>query len=344
MLWIFLLLFCGNLFAQDNPPPPLPNPGNMPKEEAQAPELTLPPIIDDINKKADKNKKSQDPPKKEEFVKTESSEDELLHPNVEGIIDVTDEGFFDKIGGITQKIRKALFTSNPKPKQVVQPKKPPKKAPIPEDNSYPKPFFEDVSYEKNTSEIPMWIYEYKMNGQNKHLPLPDTEKEYAIYYNIFQLVRIPSKYDELVKYVQASTELNHSDKFGNTPLLYAIRYQNNPAVKLLLYSHADPNICNNAGICPIHLVSFIGDMELFRVLLQNNADYSKKDNNQIDALLYSLYGGNMEIFTLLFNRDEYAKKINLNDLDVLIRLAFNSENMRIYRYLVDFRKTNFPNN
>ncbi|CAB0040408.1 unnamed protein product [Trichogramma brassicae] len=52
-----------------------------------------------------------------------------------------------------------------------------------------------------------------------------------------------------------SKQLDARDKMGNTPLLLALECHNNKLVELLMRRGVDPNIANNGGTTPLHLIS-----------------------------------------------------------------------------------------
>ena len=70
------------------------------------------------------------------------------------------------------------------------------------------------------------------------------------------------------------------DNYGQTPLHYAIRYANKPAIKLLIEAGADPNAPDTEyGNTPLHLAATLGVTDFIKDLLIAGGDSSLTAKN-----------------------------------------------------------------
>ncbi|MBP1625797.1 MAG: hypothetical protein H6Q00_272 [Holophagaceae bacterium] len=101
--------------------------------------------------------------------------------------------------------------------------------------------------------------------------------------------------DKLNELIKAGGNLNAYDKWGWTPLLWAIYYGKIPAVVLLLEHQADPNLKSSKaygpfqpGISPLIVAAYYGHEEAVEALLKRHADRKVTDNNGKTALDWAL--------------------------------------------------------
>jgi len=66
--------------------------------------------------------------------------------------------------------------------------------------------------------------------------------------------------------LQAGCDVNASDSFGRTPLMYAVRYDQPTAVRLLLDAGADVSAKNKAGMTAMGLAKQINNQEVIQLL------------------------------------------------------------------------------
>lgn len=76
------------------------------------------------------------------------------------------------------------------------------------------------------------------------------------------------------------------DKFGKTPLHYAIEAKHLPCIKLLCENNASLVIGDNSNKSPLNLARMTGDATIVALLVDNNKKYG------IQKELYSVFGGN----------------------------------------------------
>lgn len=187
------------------------------------------------------------------------------------IIQVSNASFFSQITKKFEDVdllhhKKEISTANVELKQEKNPAE-----------NFPDPLFFDVKYQKTMEGLSLlYIYNDKSSSENRHIP-PIIDLSYIVD-SIFNMI---SNYDntaEILLMLDAlqyrdDININKQDRYGNTLLHYAIRYHNRPIFdKLLSTRSINPNICNNAYICPLHLAIYKNDIYEIQGLLIFGAD------------------------------------------------------------------------
>ncbi|WP_371739919.1 ankyrin repeat domain-containing protein [Mannheimia sp. ZY171111] len=94
-------------------------------------------------------------------------------------------------------------------------------------------------------------------------------------------------------YIDNGLDINSQDKYGMTPLHYAMRSRNVEAAIALLNAGADPNIENNDQVIPLSMIGVVPkELELIELMLKK--------------------GGNVHYFNGQFELIEGMKKYNGN--------------------------------
>lgn len=101
-------------------------------------------------------------------------------------------------------------------------------------------------------------------------------------------------------------ELNHYDKWGWTPLLWATYYQYTPIVKVLLQNGADPNMraqlpgtVIRAKATPLIICGYYGTPDIAKLLLAAKADRNLEDAVGETAMTYAVKFHFQEMVDLL---------------------------------------------
>lgn len=217
--------------------------------------------------------------------------------------------------------------TDPTPQTIAPPPKPKSAA-----SAYPNILFEDVKYyNKNTTMIPITLHNDKSNPENRHIPPYNQDAIYIAYFHLFEYAKDVTSLYKFSKVADVIDNFDVYDVYRNTPLIYAVRYNNLHAVKIFLYKRANPNICNKKGICPIHLAAFNGQSYIYLLLKDSHANLAQPDSYNITPLMYALYGGNFNIFKDLLTSGAY--RINRKMLIEIANIAYNNENIQIYTYI-----------
>jgi len=274
--------------------------------------------IENTNKKQD-NKQSKDSFDLDNFINETDSKQKNDSDNSVG-------NFFTTVtSAITKKISD-IFAE----KKQEQPAKQIHKDNLA--NKYPDPTFFKIKKQDYEYKIPVQFLNDKKDPKNDHIPLVDEDKDYKILYLLFQKIKTYTQNGEILamlEYIQNKNLVNIPDEYGNTLLNYSVRFNNSQSFNMLINYGANPNICNNSGICPIHIAIFNHQNYFFDILLKVNAKVDIKDKNESDAMLYSIYGGNLYAFLKLIDIPPYVN-MQKNDLQYLLGIANDSENYEIY--------------
>jgi len=128
-----------------------------------------------------------------------------------------------------------------------------------------------------------------INDSNGYTPL-----YYAILYDNLQAIEIMDNYN--VNY-------NIQDKFGYTPLHVCIRIRNAKIANKLI-NKSNVNKQNNIGETALHSACNNEDVDLVKLLIDNNADPNIADyEKKLTPLIYSGVLGNVEIINILLTKD-----------------------------------------
>jgi len=118
------------------------------------------------------------------------------------------------------------------------------------------------------------LYEFKAQGEQRYYV--DILVFEAFKYMIGQDNK--NRFKELVNYPSKAIKekINTQDKSGNT-LLHLVmmsepKILRNAKARLLLACDASPNVCNNAGVTPVHIAVQQNDLALFGLLVAYKAD------------------------------------------------------------------------
>ena len=79
---------------------------------------------------------------------------------------------------------------------------------------------------------------------------------------------------ELVRfYINNGLDINAQDKYGMTPLHYAMRSKNVDAAIALLNAGANPNIQNQDNLVPLSMIGYLPDrLDVLELMLEKGAD------------------------------------------------------------------------
>lgn len=84
-------------------------------------------------------------------------------------------------------------------------------------------------------------------------------------------------------------------KRGDSPLMLAINATNHRMIKLLLESGANPNFIAEDGFTPLIVASYIGDIDVVKMLLKYNTDVFYSTQEGFDALKIAISNNKTEV-------------------------------------------------
>lgn len=108
---------------------------------------------------------------------------------------------------------------------------------------------------------------------------------------------LAADYGAAKKGIKAGERVDALDKWGCTPLIWAVYQRNMPMVELLVENGANPNVpCTKqpngslpTGVTPLIIASYYGLPDFVEILMQHGGDPSVKDDRGQDSLHYAKY-------------------------------------------------------
>jgi len=148
----------------------------------------------------------------------------------------------------------------------------------------------------------------------------------------FKYIINPNDCNILRSLLNKISSINIQDQDGNTLLIYSIYNFNHDAVIILLQRGANPNLCNDAGVSPIHLAATLNDDKAVKILVQYGADINIVDKTGSTAAMYAASSDNIKTIEYLINHNANLDIINNNGMNI-IDFAKSSSNKNILDYL-----------
>lgn len=160
----------------------------------------------------------------------------------------------------------------------------------------------------------------------KMVNMPDLQEQTPLFNAVIDKL-------EITKILIANgANVNAKDINGDTPLIFAVIYNNFESTKLLLSNGANPNIRNNKGETPIF--NAVRDMELVELLIKYKAILDIKNKEGVSLLEHTIKYGTIGVFDLLLKNLE----ITSDYFTVLFATALEEEDQEKYKYLIDYGK------
>ena len=82
--------------------------------------------------------------------------------------------------------------------------------------------------------------------------------------------------------------LDHRDKNGRTPLIYAVLKEKIDIIKLLTDRNCDMEMQDNSGMTALLLSASLGQLEICKLLLDKGSNIKSKDNEGLNVLLHGI--------------------------------------------------------
>ncbi|KAG4095691.1 ankyrin repeat-containing domain protein [Neocallimastix lanati (nom. inval.)] len=103
------------------------------------------------------------------------------------------------------------------------------------------------------------------------------------------------------RFIEKGTDVNLTDKDGNSPLACAIKENYLSIVKLLIKNGANVNTKNKDGNSPLVDAIQANNLTVVKLLTENGADVHIKNNEGNSSLEYAVHAENYEIANYLYN-------------------------------------------
>ncbi|WP_353272525.1 ankyrin repeat domain-containing protein [Wolbachia endosymbiont (group A) of Urophora cardui] len=135
---------------------------------------------------------------------------------------------------------------------------------------------------------------------------------------------------ELAKYlIEKGADFFLCDKFGFNPIARAIDRSQDGIVKYLI------GVKDRFGYTYLHKAAFDGDLDLFKLLINHNADLYRVDNDGSSPLHRAAENGKLEIVRYIIDKKLYNIDAVNNDKQTPLLLAAQNGHLEIVKFLVD---------
>ena len=132
--------------------------------------------------------------------------------------------------------------------------------------------------------------------------------------------------EEVKRFLDEGTDIEAFDLGGETALFWAVKYENEPLIDMLLNRGANINANYNFGSqTPLINASMGGQVEMIELLLDRGADINAKTNTGWTALMWAIERKHNEVVALLVDRGAYLDSRN-DDGKTAVTVAFETYN------------------
>lgn len=137
--------------------------------------------------------------------------------------------------------------------------------------------------------------------------------------------------EKMKRILANGVDVNIKDKYGNTPLHFALEYGTYDSVLFLLENGADIEAKNNRGVTPIHLSK---DIKTTNLLVKKGADIYVMDKDGNTPLHSAAKAGNIESVKIFCNKGLDVNKKNKNGNTPAYSTVFVTNNIPLLKILL----------
>ena len=155
---------------------------------------------------------------------------------------------------------------------------------------------------------------------------------------LFNLIK-NNKYNEFKKLLNKDIDINLQDEFKNTLIHYAIIYNQEEIIKLLLSYQCNIDYIDIDGFTILYYPIKYGYNNILKIILENSKHiigfpiYNIKDKNMNTALHYAVIYNNSDSLNILLDIDSNINNIN-NEGNTSLHLAVYNNNINIINLLL----------
>ncbi len=162
------------------------------------------------------------------------------------------------------------------------------------------------------------------------------QKKINDFSSLMQVCKFSDKMAEIKELVKKGADVNEVDNLGNTPLIYAVKYNSNPEVtKFLIEQGAEDNVVKSKDYGHIPLIyasEHTPKPEIINILVQNGADLNAVYFRNFTALMK--VSEHMDVAYALVNNGADPFVVNGFDHDVLSNTVTSDNNPEIIEMLL----------
>jgi len=101
--------------------------------------------------------------------------------------------------------------------------------------------------------------------------------------------------------LENGAEVDARDRWGRTPLAWAVGWGRENAAELLLAHEATIDFADDQGVTSLHWAAYYGNVGLVELLLSHGANVNAKDNRGFNPFYCAASGGHLDVAELLRN-------------------------------------------
>ncbi|CAG2221509.1 unnamed protein product [Mytilus edulis] len=136
--------------------------------------------------------------------------------------------------------------------------------------------------------------------------------------------------------IEIGLSVNVRDEIGRSALFLATDSNHTETVDLLLNKAANPDLCNNKQISPLHMACLNENVQIVKLLVNSKCNINVRNDYQQTPLFFASFVGHTEIVEFLLE-NKCDININSKNNNTPLHAACYFDNVEVVQLLLDFK-------